>query len=455
MRMWIRAAILVGTYLLGGFPSVTMDPFVIPERRPNILLIVTDDQRFDTLDMMPHTRRWFGLGGTRFSEAFATTPLCCPARASLFTGLYAHNHGVVSNEEEPQVLAASEPLMVQRMLQHSGYRTGLFGKYLNNWPNDRDPANFDQWATTPFVTFGGDPWNVNGSIRVVDQNSTSFIGDQALDFLTGEGAKEQAPWFLSVTFMAPHMPATVEERYNEIPLPPLQVTAAMTERDRSDKPPFVQDRALRSIEQIDIKRAKQLRSLAAVDDQVNRIMERLKRSGELNDTLSIFLSDNGYQWGEHGLLLKSTPYMPSIRIPLFLLWPGHILAGRVDDRLVAGIDLAPTILSAVGDGTAGAFDGMDLLDPDARRSRLLLEFWKLPDYFVPSWTGLLTDEDVYVEYTDHTGSVSFREYYRLGRDPQQLVNVLHDGNPTNDPDVTSLSKALHQLAACAGSSCEG
>ena len=112
--------------------------------------------------MMPDVARWFGAGGTRYENAFATTPVCCPARVSILTGLYAHNHGIHTNREHPDALAAVEPFMVQRALHDDGYRTALFGKYLNNWPNERDPANFDRWATTPFVAFGGEEWNVDG-----------------------------------------------------------------------------------------------------------------------------------------------------------------------------------------------------------------------------------------------------------------------------------------------------
>ena len=422
--------------------------------RPNILLIVTDDQRDGTMSMMPDVERWFGAGGTRYENAFVTTPACCPARASILTGLYAHNHGIHTNRENPDVLAAAEPLMVQRALRNDGYRTALFGKYLNNWPNERDPANFDRWATTPFVAFGGEEWNVDGEVKEVRQNSTSFLGDLSISFLRNRERDDARPWFLDLAFMAPHLPATVEPRYLDVVVPPLEPNSAMLEVDRSDKPGYVRSRRLRSLDDIQLRRVPALRSLVAVDDQVDRIMRALEEMGELQNTAAIFVSDNGYLWGEHGRSKKAAPYLPAIEVPLYVRWPGHVAAGGIDTRLVGSLDIGPTMFAAAGVEAPSAFDGRNLLDRTSDRAGLLLESWRISDE--PSWTAVLTKSWIYVEYvSDRTKAVTFREYYRIRGDPDQLVNLLHDGDDENDPNVARLGAMLERLRSCAGAECPG
>lgn len=450
-----QLALLVILVLVG----CTTDPIASHDNsseaeRPNILLIVTDDQRDGTMSMMPDVERWFGAGGTRFENAFATTPACCPARASILTGLYAHNHGILTNRENPDILAAAEPLMVQRALRNDGYRTALFGKYLNNWPNERDPANFDRWATTPFVAFGGEEWNVDGSVRKVTQNSTSFLGDLSISFLRNREREDARPWFLDLAFMAPHLPATVEPRYLDVVVPPLEPTSAMLEVDRSDKPGYVRRRHLRSLVDIELRRVPALRSLVAVDDQVDRVMRALKEMGELQNTVAIFVSDNGYLWGEHGRSRKAAPYLPAIEVPLYVRWPGHVAAGGIDTRLVGSLDIGPTMFAAAGVEAPSAFDGRNLLDRTSDRAGLLLESWRISDE--PSWTAVLTKSWIYVEYvSDRTKEVTFREYYRIRGDPYQLVNLLHDGDDANDPNVARLAALLARLRSCAGAQCPG
>jgi arylsulfatase A-like enzyme len=438
----------------GAEPGLAPDHATGRSDRPNILLIVTDDQRDGTMSMMPHVERWFGEAGTRYQNAFATTPVCCPARVSILSGLYAHNHGIHTNRERPDALAAAEPLMVQRALHDDGYRTALFGKYLNNWPNERDPANLDRWATTPFVAFGGEEWNVDGSVRTVSQNSTSFLGDLSVSFFRNRERDDARPWFLDLSFMAPHLPAKVEPRYLDAVVPPLEPTPAMLETDRSDKPGYVRRRHLRSIDDIQGRRVPALRSLVAVDDQVDRLMRALDEMDELRNTLAIFVSDNGYLWGEHGRSKKAAPYLPAIEVPLFVRWPGHVSAGAIDTRLIGSLDIGATMFAAAGVEAPADLDGRNLLDRTSRRARLLLESWRISDE--PTWSGVLTKTWIYVEYlSDRTEDVTFREYYSLRDDPYQLVNLLHDGDEANDPDVARLSAMLGQLRSCAGAGCPG
>lgn len=418
---------------------------------PNVLLIVSDDQRTDTLGMMPAVHRSFTQAGTTFTNAFATTPLCCPSRASLLTGAYTHNHGVDDNEGGEEVITIQDS-MIQAALADRGYRSGLFGKFLNGFPNEVDPSHVDRWALTPRMTFSGAEWNVNGTLRTIQQNSTSFIGDRALGFLDETEASDATPWFAYVGFMAPHMPATVEPRYEDAPLPPFTWPPGSRERDRSDKPTWVRHHELPTRAEIEAKRKPQLRSLIALDDQIARLMGRLDALGETANTLAIFLSDNGMLWGEHGRFGKILPYEPSISVPLLMAWPGHLPSGAIDSRLVGLLDVATTIMSATGSTARMVQDGIDLLDRAAVRSRILLEFTKIPRLGVDSWKGYRTERQVYVEYRN-AGHLTFREFYRLDKDPYQKRNRLLDGDPSNDPLISNLHRRLKDLVSCAGSAC--
>jgi arylsulfatase A-like enzyme len=421
--------------------------------RPNILLIVTDDQRFDTLDSMPAVGKWFVDGGVNFSSAYTTTPLCCPSRASILTGRYVHNHGIDDNLEDADRLQAVQRHTIQAALDKAGYRTGLFGKLFNNWPNELDPSYFDRWATTPFVTYTGDDWNVNGVVRPVHQNSVSYLGHLFLDFVSKGEQRDRQPWFALVGFMAPHLPITLEDRYASVDVPPVEMTAARREVDRTDKPSYVQRNPLKGERVIDDRRVVALRSLRAVDDQIDRMMRRLEELGELDNTLAILTSDNGYLWGEHGLFQKSVPYQETVHVPMTARWPGHIEPGITDDRLVGLLDVAPTIRAAAQLMLPAELDGVDLLRDGRGRERLLLEFRKLEGEHVPSWSAIVTRSWIFVEYRSVGGRLIAREYYDLAKDPEQLVNLFKDGDRTNDPDARALSSDLRSMMDCAGVTC--
>src|SRR5919106_1327986 len=421
-----------------------------PPPRPNVLIIVTDDQRSDTLDVMPRTLAWMARGGIRFSNAYATTPYCCPSRASIFTGRFVHNHGITHTMAE-EGARFDQRSTLQFHLQRAGYRTGIFGKYLNKWPLRRDPPRFDEWAIFSEGIPGGytgGTWNVRGRVRSVKTYSTRFIGSQAMDFLRASESVDGQPWFLYLAPFAPHWPSIPEARYRDHPVGLWEGNPAVSERKRRDKPTFVRTWT-KGIEEGRNIRAHQLRTLLSVDDLVDRVFRLLDRLGEGQNTLAFFVSDNGYLWGEHGMTRKLVPYTQSVSVPLLMRWPVGSPQGVEDDRLAANIDIAPTIMEAArlpADPDV-PMDGTSLLR-STRRDRLLLEFWAT-DY-TPSWASLRTPAYQYVEYYDGTGAVQFREYYDLVRDPWQLENVLGDATPTNDPDVQALSDQLSQDRACTG-----
>lgn len=423
-------------------------------RRPNVLIVITDDQRnAGTMGVMPATREWFGRDGTRFVNALVTTPTCCPSRASVMTGLYAHNHGVHTSERG-QAENMDQLATLQRYLRRDGYRTSIYGKYLNAWPREIDPPWFDDWAilsdSTARAYFNG-RWNVNGKVGLRRPYSTRIIERRALRFVKSSEADDDQPWLMYLAPMSPHLPATPHPNHRGVDLPRFEKTPAMREKDRSDKPSEVQEQKL-DWKQLREWRRKQLRSLMSVDEMIDAVFRRLEKLGEAEDTLAIFMSDNGFLWGEHGLSQKIRPYEASAEVPFFVRWPGHVPAGAVDESLVANIDIAPTVMDAVGSDPEHTYDGRPFLDE--QRGRVLLEQWKRPDRSVPNWAATRAGDYLYVEYYAEDRLVpAYREYYDLADDPWELHNLLGDTDPLNDPgNAAELSLQLHRDVVCAGTS---
>jgi arylsulfatase A-like enzyme len=420
---------------------------------PNILFIVTDDQRADgTMDVMPTTLQWFQNGGTQFSRAFATTTSCCPSRASIFSGRFVHNHGVRSNDSATYL---DQRYTLQHYLKQNGYATALYGKYFNAWNLLHNPTDFDNWS---IFSAGYTPLRVNeqGIVKTVTQYATSYISDNAVNFIQQQESNDSQPWFLELATTAPHAPFTPDTQYANASTPPLNPPPSYYEADRSDKPPKVQARDDSQSTLLN-DRIQQLRTLMSVDDMVNRVFQTLEATGEASDTLAVFVSDNGYLWGEHGLEGKGPPYDESVRIPMFMRWPNHVASGATDSRLVANIDLAPTALDAAGITPAQPMDGRSLLNQSYSRSQLLLDFYADgPGGRKRDWASIRTPNSQYVEYYSRNPGetdVNFREYYNLNSDPYELTNLLNDGNPGNDPPTGTLSSEIRQDLSCAGSNC--
>lgn len=424
----------------------------VSKKPPNILIIQTDDQRATgTLVAMPATRRIFLDKGTRFTNAMATTPVCCPARTSVLTGQYAHNHGVTSNFDAGP-LQARQGQTLQAALQRGGYQTAIAGKLLNTWRMGDNPKFFSQWAFTRGGYYGA-VFNVNGTVAPVDGYSTDFIGEKTSEFLDDFEEQDSSPWFIHVNTYAPHLPYTAEPRYEDADVPPWNPSPAVLETDKSDKPSFVRESDATADDGEEF-RAEQLRTLMSVDDLVSQVFSKMDDLDETRDTLAFYVSDHGYLWGDHGRLGKRSPYSPSTNIPMIVRWPGHFPIGSRDD-LVANIDFAPTILEAAGikPPKSWTIDGDSFLDGEGH-SELILEYWEEPGHGFPSWAALRTEDWIYVEYLNKERDAVFaREYYDLQSDPFQLTNLLQDGKDDNDPDVDQLHQRLVEEMTCKGSSC--
>lgn len=419
---------------------------------PNILIIITDDQRDGTVKDMPETFRLFAEEGVTFSHAFATTPICCPSRASIMTGRYAHNHGV--EVFTPYVL--DQRTTLQRYLKDEGYGTAFYGKYLNAWSIQDDPPHFDDWAMFPQSTgdtYVGGRWNVNGTVKSVHEYSTHFIADRALDFFEASETDDQKPWLMFVSTPAAHLPYVAEETYEDAPVSSWDGNPAVFD-DISDKPAYVaglaQDKC--NLACGVAARKGQVRTLLSVDVLVKTIFDTLEENNEANNTLAFFVSDNGLMWGEYGLDGKRLPYGPSIKIPMYMRWPAQ-LDPDTDKRLSATIDIAPTVLEAVKtEASSPPQDGVSLLDPNWKRTKMLLESWG--GIGIPDWFSIRTQDSQYIEYYTREGSPLERELYDLGRDPWQLNNLLKSMTAQQRRNATHrLHKKLSRLRTCYGSSC--
>jgi arylsulfatase A-like enzyme len=438
---------------------------------PNVVVIMTDDQRVDDLAAMPAVRSLVVRPGAYFTRSYASFPLCCPSRATFLTGQYAHNHGVLDNRPPRggyRALDGAETLPV--WLQRAGYETAHVGKYLNGYGVLRPrevPPGWDEWQGSVDLStysYRGYTLNENGRLVNPGRYQTDELTRRAVRFVR----RADAPFFLSVAYLAPHEALTgpLPEfgagpgcRGSAIPAPrharrfarrSMPIPPSFDEADVSDKPSFV--RALPRLSargRVLIERAWRCRreSLLAVDEGVERIAAALHRSGELRRTLLIFTSDNGFFLGEHRLPEnKINVYEEAVRVPLAMRGPGVPAGRRVPDP-VANVDLAPTILDAAGAEAGLQMDGRSLLPLVRRPGRhmdrpILLENLSRP--FEARYTGyaaVRTSDLVYAEYANGE-----REAYRLRRDPHQLRSI---GRPTGAAAV------LRRLRGCRGRACLG
>jgi len=512
----VKSRLLAAGVMLALIPALWAVQWAVTksrsQERPNVLMFLTDDQPLPSLSALPKTTAWFGRSSTRFTNSFVTTPLCCPSRASIFTGRYSHNHGVVTNSDVEQVTGLDQHTTFQYHLDRAGYRTALFGKYLNSWELERRPPYFDEWAMfthSADANYGEGEWNTDGEIAPVKEYSSDLIGARADHLIRGEtlarrvvllvcaavllggvwaalhghalvvvgavivavGAStamafvtrsSDKPWLIILSTAAPHIPSVVRTEDGKSPVPVMRRTPVHTEADLSDKPSFIQEGVM-SGAWAQFVRKKQLRSLWSVDDLVDRVMRSVADTGDLSRTLAIFTSDNGLLWGDHGNVGKGYPYTNSIKVPLLVRWPAQLQMPDTDRRMVNNLDLAPTILDVAGPPYSSnvAMDGRSLLDRSRERDRVFLEYKKqrfavsrpCPEVgCTPGWKSLRGRGYQYTEYYQR-GRVLFREYYDLRRDPWQLQNLLGDASRKNDPDVEGLAAQLRDDMLCKGLDC--
>jgi arylsulfatase A-like enzyme len=423
---------------------------------PNIVVILTDDQRWDTLWAMPNLQSELVAPGMTFTNAFVVNSLCCPSRATILTGKYSHTTLVYDDVGAYGGFAAfRDKQTVARWLHDDGYHTGLIGKYLNGYKESKVgyiPPGWDRWFALLQGSDTGMKYYYDYSVS--DQGVLKSYGsdeaDYSTDVLAGQAdsfirtSAPGQPLFLYFATSAPHEPATPPVRYaNEFSdLPPAR-PPNYNEADVSDKPTYVRNVNLlghRQIDAIDALRVDQYRALLAVDDAIGTIVTALADTGRLSNTLIVFASDNGYTWGEHRRRGKLVPYEESIRIPLVVRYDPLVLTPGTDDHLVTNLDLASTFTEVSG-ATGKALEGMSLVPLLSRssvtwRDDFLVEH--MNGRVVPGYCALRDETSLYVTY--QTGE---EELYDLTADPYELDNRAYD--PTFASTVAADRTRLQEL----------
>jgi N-acetylglucosamine-6-sulfatase len=441
-----RAVLVIATALVA---SSAWTVSAAAAGRPNILVIVTDDQRVETLAAMPHVRKELRAEGTSFRNAFVPNSLCCPSRASILTGLHSHTTGVFDNVAPHGGFTAFEDrLTIATVLDDEGYRTAFVGRYLNgyvgatfdNW--SYVPPGWDRWFAVPTGSYHGYSVSSDGALvgpfgngprdysaRVMTRTAKRFIDDGRRRF------------FLLFSATAPHSGperidgvkvATPAERdvgrFDD--LPPWRPPTFGAADGVSDMPAYLRLRkwSHQADRRIDVIRQRQLETLYSLDRHLGSLLRAVPRN-----TLVIFTSDNGFMWGEHRWRSKQVPYEESIRVPLIVRWPGHVRRD-VDPRLALNIDIVPTILGAVGldpDTPTGITsrggrvppEGLDLFSGERRRA-FVLEHLEGSGGAVPSYCGVRTKRWMYARYSA-AGSEDdgFEDLYDIRDDPLQRRNL--------------------------------
>ena len=455
--------------------------------RPNILFILLDDLRdegiMDVAEVLPKTKQWLQAGGTTFTQAVTTTPLCCPERATIWSGRYGHNHGVFDNHLGGTL---DRDWIIPRYLRDAGYTTGLVGKFISDWHYKYEPPHFDAYAA-----FQGDYTDVPFWVKNLGEATyhteiapytTDWIGAKAAGFIDDFEADDDRPWFMQVAPHAPHDNKLDEsatsscdvnalytwaDRHDNVPLPAWTPTPAVSiegdPAEKADKVPYLQSKRYSKDCSV-ANHDGQLRTLMSADDMVDTVMQKLQDSGELDNTMVIFTTDNGYSWGERGVTSKGLPYTEHVEAPFLVRWDGVFPAGGTDDRLVGGEDFLPTYLQAAQYSPPEVhypLDGRSFLPGQPGRTVKLLEFGPLgrpnpPRYEahrgIPTWASLRTGSWQYIEYygADNT-TIQWQEYYDLTRDPWELDNLLVS-DPGRVPDVAQLSADLRRYSTCVGTS---
>ncbi len=427
----------------------------------NIVLILVDDHRFDAMGIAGHPFLEtpqidsFAKRGVRFMNSYVTTSLCSPSRATILTGMYAHNHGVVDNNNPMTPGTRTFP----QYLQGAGYETAFIGKWHMGGGSDEPRPGWDHW-----ISFRGqgeyfpgrDGLNING-VKVPQKGYiTDELTDYAVEWL--EGRSGSKPFMLYLSHKAVHslfLPAERHKgRYDDVPITPPPTQADTPDNDRL-KPMWVKNQR-NSWHGVDFPYHSDLdvneyyrrycETLLAVDESVGRVMQVLREKNWAESTLVIYMGDNGFCFGEHGLIDKRHAYAASIRIPMLAHCPELFGEGAKVEAVVANLDIAPTILEAAGLQPPEKMDGRSMLalaagrETDWRETLLYEYYWERNFPHTPTMHALRTDRYKYIRYH---GIWDINELYDIQADPHERNNLIID--PYYQETVNRLNNELFDL----------
>jgi N-acetylglucosamine-6-sulfatase len=464
-RLFLLALAVTATIFLAharaaaqAAPASALDR--LPGSKPrNIVLILADDHRYDALGFVGHpfleTPNLDALAknGVHLKNAFVTTALCSPSRASILTGLYAHRHRVVDNNNP----VPPGTVFFPQHLQRAGYATAFVGKWHMGGDGDDPQPGFDRW-----VSFRGQGsylpikpgLNVDGTRVPQKGYITDELTDYAIDWLKGREAGK--PFFLYLSHKAVHSGFKPAERHagryaGATFAPPKTQDPAghagapmwvQNQRNSHHGVDFPYHGALDIAEYY----RRYCETLLAVDDSVGRVVEHLRERGLLESTLILYMGDNGFAFGEHGLIDKRTAYEESMRVPMLMQCPELFKPGTVVEQVVANIDVAPTLLAAAGLRAPAGLDGRSFL-PLARgervewRDALLYEYyWERNFPHTPTLHALRGDRYKYIRCH---GLWDTDELYDLEADPLETTNLIRE--PTLQPVVTQMNRRLFEV----------
>lgn len=428
-----------------------------PRKPRNIIFILTDDHRYDAIGFLkgqpfletPHLDS-LARDGAHLRNAFVTTALCSPSRASILTGKYAHKHKIVDNNT---AIPAGTKFFAS-YLQEAGYKTAFIGKWHMGGESDAPQPGFDRWVSfrgqgTYLPSANG--LNVDGEKVPQKGYITDELTDYAVDFIQ----KQTGPYFVYLSHKAVHAEFIPAERHkgkfkNSKFLPPPSLNA-----EAINRPMWVHnqrnswhgvDYPYHSTLNIEEYYKRYAEALCAVDESVGRLLALLKQRGELDSTLVIYMGDNGFAFGEHGLIDKRTAYEESMRVPMLARCPELFRGGQTLPQVVANLDVMPTVLDAAGVPAPAGGDGASFLpllkgQSIAWRDSLLYEYyWERNFPQTPTIHALRTDQYKYIRYH---GIWDLDELYDIKEDPHELHNLIK--NPAHQEIVKRMNQRLFEI----------
>ncbi len=448
--------------------------------RPNVLFILTDDQRADAIGLggsrhlkTPNMDR-IGQEGVHFANMFCTTSLCSPSRASILSGMYAHKHGVMDNFTEYPQGFKSFPMV----LHEQGYNTAYIGKWHMGEDNDQPRPGFD-W----FVTHKGQgkyfdtEFNLHGQGgKVIPGYYTHVVTDLAEDWLKRDRGDQ--PWCLMIGHKAPHSFYFAEPKYEKA-FDDARVYYPETAFMLDDKPAWMKDRLYTwhgiygplfewrkkfpddspdAVVDFQAMTRAYWSTLLSVDDSVGRLYDLLKQRGELDNTIIVFMGDNGILNGENGMVDKRTAHEPSIRIPLVVRYPGLVKpeAAKVVREQVLTLDVAPSLLELCGAPSLEGIHGKSWVklvqegDPGWRKSWLYHYNYEKQFPYTPNVRAVRTESWKYMRYPHGDGSPDrhMAELYNIEFDREERYNLINDLRYAGV--VEEMKKELEQVMTAAG-----